>query len=148
VVLPPPDGHELSSPRTRQEYEDIYPLNFQCETGGRSGRNARRHPILVPTWRPMYGWAIRTPAARLLGWMIARCSGSSRTRVLAEAFTRPKVMKALAKAGFSQSYTYFTWRNEREEIEEYLTENHQPPVAEYFRGNLFVEHPDILPEVL
>ena len=62
---------------------------------------------------------------------------------LAEAFTRPKVMKALAKAGFTQSYTYFTWRNERTEIEEYLTEITQPPVAEYFRGNLFINTPDI-----
>ena len=49
-------------------------------------------------------------------------------------------MKALAKAGFTQSYTYFTWRNASEEIEEYLTEITQPPVGEYFRGNLFAEH--------
>ncbi len=67
---------------------------------------------------------------------------------LAEAFTRPKMMKALGKAGFSQSYTYFTWRNEKQELIDYLTEITAPPVAEYFRGNLWPNTPDILHETL
>lgn len=67
---------------------------------------------------------------------------------LAEAFTRPKVMKALAKAGFSQSYTYFTWRIFKQEIEEYLQELTGEPVAEYMRGNLWPNTPDILSEFL
>jgi starch synthase (maltosyl-transferring) len=67
---------------------------------------------------------------------------------LAEAFTRPKMMKVLAKAGFTQSYTYFTWRNEKRELVEYFEEITQPPVAEYFRGNLWPNTPDILHETL
>jgi starch synthase (maltosyl-transferring) len=63
---------------------------------------------------------------------------------LAEAFTRPKMMKVLAKAGFTQSYTYFTWRNEKQELREYFEEITSPPVAEYFRGNLWPNTPDIL----
>ena len=64
---------------------------------------------------------------------------------LSEAFTRPKVMKALAKLGFSQSYTYFTWRTGKEELQAYLTELTRYPEREYFRPNSFVNTPDILP---
>src|SRR5260370_4853874 len=67
---------------------------------------------------------------------------------LAEAFTRPKMMKALAKAGFTQSYTYFTWRNSKIELTEYLTELTQTSMREYFRPNFFTNTPDILPPVL
>src|SRR5207253_2144263 len=63
---------------------------------------------------------------------------------LSEAFTRPKMMKALAKAGFTQSYTYFTWRNEKQELIDYLTEITTPPVADYLRGHLWPNTPDIL----
>ena len=64
---------------------------------------------------------------------------------LAEAFTRPKVMYRLAKVGFSQSYTYFTWRNTKQEITEYLTELTTPPVRDFFRPHFFVNTPDINP---
>jgi starch synthase (maltosyl-transferring) len=64
---------------------------------------------------------------------------------LAEAFTRPKLMKGLAKLGFTQSYTYFTWRTERWEIEEYLTELTGYPERDFYRPNFFVNTPDILP---
>ena len=67
---------------------------------------------------------------------------------LAEAFTRPKMMKVIAKSGFTQSYTYFTWRNTKQELINYLTEITTPPVAEYFRGNLWPNTPDILHESL
>ena len=67
---------------------------------------------------------------------------------LAEAFTRPPMMRMLAKVGYSQSYTYFTWRNFKHEIAEYLTELTQSPAAEYMRPNLFPTTPDILPEFL
>jgi starch synthase (maltosyl-transferring) len=67
---------------------------------------------------------------------------------LAEAFTRPKMMRVLAKAGFTQSYTYFTWRNDKQELIDYLTEITTPPVVEYFRGNLWPNTPDILHETL
>src|SRR6266513_2327509 len=65
---------------------------------------------------------------------------------LSEAFTRPKMMKALAKAGFTQSYTYFTWRNSKRELTEYGTELVE--MRDYFRGNLWTNTPDILPFVL
>jgi len=64
---------------------------------------------------------------------------------LSEAFTRPKVMKALAKLGFSQSYTYFTWRTGKQELQAYLSEITSYPEREYFRPNFFVNTPDILP---
>jgi len=64
---------------------------------------------------------------------------------LSEAFTRPKVMKALAKLGFTQSYTYFTWRTEKEELQAYLSEITRHPEREYFRPNFFTNTPDILP---
>jgi starch synthase (maltosyl-transferring) len=67
---------------------------------------------------------------------------------LAEAFTRPKRMRWLAKAGFSQSYTYFTWRNTAAEVKEYFTELTQGQMKEYFRGNFFINTPDILHEFL
>src|SRR6185312_9073963 len=67
---------------------------------------------------------------------------------LSEAFTRPKPMKYLAKIGYSQSYTYFTWRNQKQELTEYVTELAHGPAAEYFRPNFFVNTPDILPEIL
>jgi starch synthase (maltosyl-transferring) len=64
---------------------------------------------------------------------------------LSEAFTRPKVMKALAKLGFTQSYTYFTWRTTKDELSAYIHELTQYPVSEYFRPNFFVNTPDINP---
>ncbi len=67
---------------------------------------------------------------------------------LAEAFTRPHVMYRLAKLGFSQSYTYFTWRNTKQELTDYFTELTQTEVREYFRPNLWPNTPDILPEFL
>ncbi|MGH9393105.1 MAG: hypothetical protein ACRD1E_02970 [Terriglobales bacterium] len=67
---------------------------------------------------------------------------------LSEAFTRPKPMKRLAKLGFSQSYTYFTWRNTKQELTDYLSELALGPSRRYFRPNFFVNTPDILPEIL
>src|SRR5262249_52228098 len=64
---------------------------------------------------------------------------------LSEAFTRPKVMKALAKLGFSQSYTYFTWRTTKDELQSYLVELTGYPEREYYRPNFFANTPDILP---
>lgn len=67
---------------------------------------------------------------------------------LAEAFARPKVMRRLAKAGFSQSYTYFTWRNTREELVSYVESLIDTEAAEFFRPNFWPNTPDILPEIL
>jgi starch synthase (maltosyl-transferring) len=68
--------------------------------------------------------------------------------LLAEAFTRPQVMYRLAKLGFSQSYTYFTWRNTKQELTDYFSELTQTEIREYFRPNLWPNTPDILPEFL
>src|SRR5207253_1789376 len=67
---------------------------------------------------------------------------------LSEAFTRPKIMHRLSKLGFSQSYTYFTWRNTKAELTEYFTELSQAPTREYFRPNVWPNTPDILHEYL
>ena len=146
-----PDGTIKFAENPPKKYEDIYPLNFNCENWQAlwaemrdvllfwARRGVRIFRVDNPHTKPLDFWA----------WAIREVQREFPDTVfLAEAFTRPKVMKALAKAGFSQSYTYFTWRNERKEIEEYLTEITQPPVAEYFRGNLFVNTPDILPDIL
>ena len=146
-----PDGTIKFAENPPKKYEDIYPLNFHCEDWRAlwaelrdvilfwARRGVRIYRVDNPHTKPLDFWA----------WMIREVQQEFPDTVfLAEAFTRPKVMKALAKAGFTQSYTYFTWRNERKEIEEYLTEITSPPVTEYFRGNLFVNTPDILPEIL
>jgi starch synthase (maltosyl-transferring) len=79
-------------------------------------------------------------------WMIQEVKAHDPGVVfLSEAFTRPKPMRALAKLGFSQSYTYFTWRTTKEELSSYIYELTQYPVSEYFRPNFFVNTPDILP---
>ena len=83
-------------------------------------------------------------------WVHPRRSRSEYPDVifLAEAFTRPKIMYWLAKAGFSQSYTYFAWRNTKYELTEYFEEITKPPVSDFFRPNAWPNTPDILPEYL
>lgn len=82
-------------------------------------------------------------------WLISSVKAEHpETVFLAEAFTRPKVMRQLAKLGFTQSYTYFTWRTQKAEIEEYLTELTQTEMRHYFRPNFFANTPDILHEYL
>lgn len=82
-------------------------------------------------------------------WLISDIQGSHPDTIfLSEAFTRPKMMYRLAKIGFSQSYTYFTWRNGKQELTDYLTELSHPPVANFFRPNFFVNTPDINPYFL
>ncbi len=82
-------------------------------------------------------------------WVIAEIKRTQPDVIfLAEAFTRPKVMYRLAKAGFTQSYNYFPWRNTKRELEAYLTEINSPPVSDFFRANLWPNTPDILPEYL
>ena len=92
-----------------------------------------------PHTKPFAFWA----------WMISDVqSRHPETIFLAEAFTRPKVMNELAKLGFTQSYTYFTWRNTKAELTEYLIELTQTEMAEFYRPNFFANTPDILPPFL
>src|SRR5690606_31993394 len=82
-------------------------------------------------------------------WLIAEVKAAHPDVVfLAEAFTRPRIVERLAKLGFTQSYTYFTWRNTKEELETYFTTLRGYPLREYFRPNLWPNTPDILPEYL
>src|SRR6184192_4214092 len=143
-----PDGSIKFAENPPKKYEDIYPLNFHCEDWRNLWRELR-DVILFWARRGVKIYRVDNPHTKPLdfwAWMIREVQDEFPDAIfLSEAFTRPKVMKALAKAGFTQSYTYFTWRNERQEIEEYLTEITHPPVNEYFRGNLFINTPDILP---
>ena len=105
-------------------------IQFWCDQGVRIFRVDNPHTKPIPFWR----------------WMIADIRDRHPDALfLAEAFTRPKVMYRLAKAGFNQSYTYFTWRNTKQEITEYLTELNAAPVRDFFRPNFFVNTPDINP---
>jgi starch synthase (maltosyl-transferring) len=143
-----PDGTIKYAENPPKKYEDIYPLNFRCadwqtlwdemvsiilfwaERGVRIFRVDNPHTKPVPFWEYMIGRVRRSYPDTIF---------------LSEAFTKPKMMQALAKAGFSQSYTYFTWRNTKQEFTDYFTELTQSEMKEYFRGNLWPNTPDILP---
>ena len=108
-------------------------VQFWVDQGVRIFRVDNPHTKPLPFWH----------------WMITDIRGRHPDVLfLAEAFTRPKMMYRLAKVGFTQSYTYFTWRNTKQEITEYLTELNAPPVREFFRPNFFVNTPDINPPFL
>jgi starch synthase (maltosyl-transferring) len=146
-----PDGTIRYAENPPKKYEDIYPLNF--DTGDWThlwealrdvvrfwvGRGVRIFRVDNPHTKPVSFWA----------WLIDSIQAEHPDVIfLAEAFTRPPMMRALAKRGFSQSYTYFTWRNTKAELVEYLTELTRTEMALYFRPNFFVNTPDILPPIL
>ncbi|MBV8121309.1 MAG: alpha-1,4-glucan--maltose-1-phosphate maltosyltransferase [Alphaproteobacteria bacterium] len=146
-----PDGSLKYAENPPKKYEDI--VNVDFETADRDGLwSALRDIVLFWTGEGVRIFRVDNPHTKPLPfweWLIhevkTRCPEAI---FLSEAFTRPKMMRALAKAGFSQSYTYFTWRNTKEELTEYLTELMQFPVREYFRSNFFTNTPDILPVFL
>jgi starch synthase (maltosyl-transferring) len=146
-----PDGSIQYAENPPKKYQDIYPFDFECDAwqslwlelkgifefwiarGVRIFRVDNPHTKSLPFWR----------------WCIAELTASHPdTLFLAEAFTRPKLMYALAKIGFSQSYTYFTWRHTGRELGDYVREISSPPVSEFFRPNFWPNTPDILPEHL
>lgn len=122
----------------------------QSELEGTLGRIAGCCSVLVRTRRwDLSGGQPTHQTRRFLG--VAHRRGEAaipRHRFLSEAFTKPNMMQELAKVGYTQSYTYFTWRNTKHELTEYLTELTQGPMKEYFRANFFANTPDILPEYL
>ncbi len=146
-----PDGTVQYAENPPKKYEDIYPLNFEsphwrelweelkdvmlfwAEQGVRIFRVDNPHTKPFEFWE----WAIREIKSQHPDIIF-----------LAEAFTRPKVMYRVAKLGFTQSYTYFAWRNKKWELMEYFTELTRTEVREYFRPNLWPNTPDILPEYL
>ena len=146
-----PDGTIKYAENPPKKYEDIYPLNFHCENWRElwaelksvvlfwADRGVRIFRVDNPHTKPVAFWEYLITGVR---------EKYPDTIFLSEAFTRPKMMKALAKAGFNQSYTYFTWRNSKRELIEYFTELTQTEMNEYFRPNLWTNTPDILPFVL
>jgi starch synthase (maltosyl-transferring) len=146
-----PDGTIKYAENPPKKYQDIYPINF--DTPDREGlweellrtllfwieHGVRVFRVDNPHTKPLPFWH----------WLIGGIQERHPDIIfLSEAFTRPKMMKALAKVGFTQSYTYFTWRNEKGELTEYLRELTGTEMAHYFRPNFFANTPDILHEVL
>jgi starch synthase (maltosyl-transferring) len=142
-----PDGTIAYAENPPKQYQDIYPLDFECEQWRALWQELLRVTLF---WvdRGVRIFRFDNPHTKPLGfweWMIAEVHARDPYVIfLSEAFTRPKPMHYLAKAGFTQSYTYFTWRNTKEEITEYFTELTGTDVREYLRPNLFVNTPDIL----
>src|ERR1700691_2215930 len=146
-----PDGSIKYAENPPKEYQDIYPIDF--DTPDQRG-------LLEELERVVRFWLERgvkifrvdnphTKPVQFWNWLINEVQAANPEVIfLAEAFTRPKMMRALAKAGFTQSYTYFTWRNTKRELTEYLTELTRTPMRDYFQPNFFVNTPDILAPVL
>ncbi len=144
-----PDGSIAFAENPPKKYQDIYPPNFDNDPAGIYAEILRiiRHWIAQgvkifrvdnPHTKPLRFWE----------WLIATVNAEDPDVIfLSEAFTRPAVMRALAMAGFQQSYTYFTWRNTKEELEEFFTSiSHE--TSDYMRPNFFVNTHDILTEYL
>jgi len=146
-----PDGSIKFAENPPKKYEDIYPLNFRSPDWKRLWA-AWRDLVLEWAERGVRVFRVDNPHTKPLAfweWMISDVQNVYPDVIfLAEAFTRPIMMRQLAKAGFTQSYTYFTWRNTKRELQEYLTELTQTQMKEYYRGNFFANTPDILPHIL
>jgi starch synthase (maltosyl-transferring) len=146
-----PDGSIQYSENPPKKYQDIYPFHFESDEW-------------VPLWAELksifsfwIGHGVRifrvdnphTKPFRFWEWLIAEIKKDyPDVLFLAEAFTRPKVMYRLAKLGFSQSYTYFSWKDSKQEIIDYFSELTASPVREFFRPNCWPNTPDILPASL
>jgi starch synthase (maltosyl-transferring) len=145
-----PDGSLKYAENPPKRYQDIYNVNFQCDDW-KNLWNALRDIVLVWVERGVKVFRVDNPHTKPLAfweWMIREVRAKHPDTVfLAEAFTRRAVMRTLAKAGFNQSYTYFTWQQSRWELEQYLGELAYE-TAEYYRPNFFVNTPDILTEQL
>ncbi|MBV9578759.1 MAG: alpha-1,4-glucan--maltose-1-phosphate maltosyltransferase [Chloroflexi bacterium] len=146
-----PDGTIKFAENPPKKYEDIYPLNFRSPDW-KNLWAAWRDLVLLWAERGVRVFRVDNPHTKPLAfweWMIREVQTAHPDVIfLAEAFTRPKMMRQLAKVGFTQSYTYFTWRNTKWELQEYLTELTQSEMKEYYRGNFFANTPDILPPLL
>ena len=143
-----PDGSIKYAENPPKTYEDIVNPDFLCEDRAALWA-ALRDIILFWVEQGVRIFRVDNPHTKPLAfweWMIADVQTRHPGVIfLSEAFTRPKLMRALAKLGFTQSYTYFTWRTTKAELSSYLTEITQYPVREYFRPNFFVNTPDINP---
>jgi starch synthase (maltosyl-transferring) len=146
-----PDGSIRYAENPPKKYQDIYPLNFETESWHALWQElrgvieywieqgVRMFRVDNPHTKPFVFWE----------WLLSGLKASYPDVIfLSEAFTRPNVMYHLAKVGFTQSYTYFTWRTTKDELTEYFTELTQSEVRQFFRPNLWPNTPDILHEYL
>jgi starch synthase (maltosyl-transferring) len=146
-----PDGTLKYAENPPKRYQDIYNVNLAC-ADWRALWKALRGVVLFWVEHGVQVFRVDNPHTKPLAfweWLIRDVRERHPEVVfLSEAFTRPARMAALAKAGFSQSYTYFTWKNAKWEIEQYLTELTRSSWPEFFRPNFFANTPDILHEYL
>ena len=146
-----PDGSIKYAENPPKKYEDIYPLNFECEDRKNlwaeirdiflfwASHGVRTFRVDNPHTKPISFW----------NWCIAEVHKEYEDVIfLSEAFTRPRLMELLAKNGFTQSYSYFTWRESKEELTEYFNYLHNSEAVEYMTANIFATTPDILPKHL
>jgi starch synthase (maltosyl-transferring) len=147
-----PDGSMRYAENPPKKYEDIVNPDFYLEAAVPSLWYALRDVIQFWVDQGVRIFRVDNPHTKPLPfwqWMIADIKDRHPEVIfLSEAFTRPKMMYRLAKAGFTQSYTYFTWRNTKHEITDYLTELNIAPARDFFRPNFFVNTPDINPYFL
>jgi starch synthase (maltosyl-transferring) len=143
-----PDGSMRYAENPPKKYEDIVNPDFSSEDAGALW-NALRDVVLFWIDQGVKIFRVDNPHTkpfRFWEWLIHEIQAlHPDTIFLAEAFTRPKLMKGLAKLGFTQSYTYFTWRTHKWELEQYLIELTAYPERDFYRPNFFVNTPDILP---
>jgi len=146
-----PDGTIKYAENPPKKYEDVYPLNFQ-NPDWRGLWEEMKDVVLFWVGHRVRIFRVDNPHTKpnaFWEWLISEIQKDYPEVIfLAEAFTRPEMMKSLSKLGFTQSYTYFTWRNTKREITEYLTELTQTEMRYYFRANFFPNTPDILPTFL
>jgi starch synthase (maltosyl-transferring) len=145
------DGSIQYAENPPKKYQDIYPLDFES-TDWEGLWEALRNVFLFWIEQGVRIFRVDNPHTKAFPfweWMIAEVKHDFPDALfLAEAFTRPRVMQRLAKVGFTQSYTYFTWRNTKQELTDYMTELTHARVCEFMRPNLWPNTPDILPELL
>jgi len=146
-----PDGSIQYAENPPKKYQDIYPFDFETEQW-QSLWEELRSVLLFWIDQGVRIFRVDNPHTKPFAfwqWVIAGVTGDHPDVIfLAEAFTRPKVMYHLAKLGFTQSYTYFAWRNTKPELTQYLTELTTTDVWEFFRPNFWPNTPDILTEYL
>lgn len=146
-----PDGSIQHAENPPKKYEDIVPLNFGTDDGQALWEELKS-VVLFWVEKGIRLFRVDNPHTKPFAfweWLIREVKKEHPDVLfLSEAFTRPKVMYRLAKAGFSQSYTYFTWRNSKHELQEYLRELTQTQIRQYFRPHFWPNTPDILPQFL
>jgi starch synthase (maltosyl-transferring) len=146
-----PDGSVQYAENPPKKYQDIYPFDFETEDWRALWDELKS---IVDFWiaQGIKIFRVDNPHTKAFGfweWVIGAIKRDHPDAIfLAEAFTRPKLMHRLAKLGFSQSYTYFTWRNTKQELTEYFTDLALGPGRQYYRPNVWPNTPDILHETL